>query len=343
MRTNSTFSMVDLYREAHDRNHLLSVMIELLTVCNLRCKHCYIPQHDNWGMTTEQILSLIKDLRKAGVLNVSLTGGEIFLRDDIFEIIEAIRKQHMRVFLLSNITTLDEEKIKKLAKLNVTEVSTSVYSLNSEIHDKITTVKGSLDKTLENLELLKKYGIKVLIKTPLMEDNRFAYKDIIKYCDKNQFEFLPGTIIFAKSDGNKETHSLRINEKDFEKVMRDLDILIPQRPFLEIYNEPCAALKYSIAIDCQGKVYPCNSLYYEVGDLKESNILDIWRNSKKLEYIKSIKKQDLEKCESCNLKKYCSRCPGLTFLEDKSLLGCSSIAKQNAIVKHKIYQKEGAV
>lgn len=93
-----------------EKNKLVSVVIELLTQCNVFCKHCYLAEHNNKGLTTETVKRLLHDLRSVGVIDVTFTGGEIFLRKDIFEIIEEARKLYMRVFLLSNATLIDKEK-----------------------------------------------------------------------------------------------------------------------------------------------------------------------------------------------------------------------------------------
>lgn len=96
-----------------------------------------------------------------GVLNVSLTGGEIFLREDLFDIIEYARNLYMRVFLLSNATLLNEQIVARPADLSIANFSTSIYSLDENVHDNITGKKGSLKSTLKNIQLLKEYNIEV--------------------------------------------------------------------------------------------------------------------------------------------------------------------------------------
>lgn len=136
----------EMYDYAHDHRSLLSMMIELTTICNEKCVHCYIPEHTNIGLKTDDIKRVVKEFREMGGLNLSLTGGEIFLRSDIYEIIEYARNLKLRVFLLTNGTLLGEKEIQLLKKYNIAELSISVYSLDDTIHDSITGVKGSLKK-----------------------------------------------------------------------------------------------------------------------------------------------------------------------------------------------------
>ena len=76
--------------------------IELLSICNFRCLHCYIPKHDHVGMPYAKIIDLFNQLREMGTLSLVLTGGEIFLRPDIMDIIRSARKMGFSVSLLSN-------------------------------------------------------------------------------------------------------------------------------------------------------------------------------------------------------------------------------------------------
>ena len=98
------------YYKAFQKNNPVSVMIELLTQCNLKCEHCYLPAHTDSGLSFETVKNLLYSLRDLGIASVSITGGEVFLREDIFDIIELARSLYMRVFILSNATLLDQKK-----------------------------------------------------------------------------------------------------------------------------------------------------------------------------------------------------------------------------------------
>jgi len=330
------FHISDLYDYAYQNNHLTSVMIELLTKCNLKCQHCYIPSHTNSGLSTEKIIILLKNLRNLGALNVSFTGGEIFLRDDIMEIIMVARSLHMRVFLLTNATLLNEEIIKQLSDLHIAEVSTTIFSLDEGIHDSITQHKGSLRKSLSNLKLLNQYGINVQVKTPIMEANKDSHIDLKNYCTENNFSYFPSPIIFSRNDGNNSPHKLRVqSSEDMQDLVfdADKDLRERQRPFLYEYDEPCSAIFYSLAIDANGDIFPCNSLYLKLGNILVDDIKEVWNKSDVLIDLKLIKKEHLKKCNNCYLVEYCERCPGLALLEDGDLLGCSEIAKNMALIR----------
>ena len=87
MEMFNSLKEISSYTQAHQV--LWNAQIELLTLCNFACQHCYIPNRTSKGLP----LLVIKDLATAffnmGTFNITLTGGEPLLRDDIFEIIEA--------------------------------------------------------------------------------------------------------------------------------------------------------------------------------------------------------------------------------------------------------------
>jgi radical SAM protein with 4Fe4S-binding SPASM domain len=319
------------YHLAYTSNTPVSVMIELLSKCNLRCKHCYIPDYTNPGMSSGKIKSLLHELRELGVLNVSFTGGEIFLRDDIIELIETARNLHMRVFLLSNATVLKESTVRRLSELYISELSTTVFSLNADIHDSITGTKGSLSTVLRNLQRLKEYGIRVKVKTPVMSVNTYCFPDIQEYCIQNNFDFFVSPNIFSKLDGDGSPRNLRVSQEELQFIIKDIDRLNDNGK-KEMYKHevPCAALFYSFSIDCKGDVYPCNSFQHKVGNVYEQSVKEIWHESTSLKLINSIKKEDLQYCTGCNVQSKCYRCPAMAFNDSGSLLSCDTFAKTMA-------------
>ena len=92
--------------------------------------------------------SILRQFRELGGLNVTITGGEIFLHKDLMEIIQETRKLYLRVFLLTNASLIADSIAAKLRELNIAEISVSVYSMSTSEHDRITCQEGSLSRTL---------------------------------------------------------------------------------------------------------------------------------------------------------------------------------------------------
>lgn len=89
--------MSNLLEEVTDKaerlNIPLSVQLDLTYRCNERCVHCYLDHQDYGEMTTAEIKHLLEEMAEAGVFILTLSGGEIMLRKDFFEILEYARRQ----------------------------------------------------------------------------------------------------------------------------------------------------------------------------------------------------------------------------------------------------------
>src|SRR5581483_4846708 len=66
------------------------VMLEVTHRCNLPCTHCYLPDHEDHGeLSFDEICGIFDQLREAGTLFLTLTGGEVLSRSDFLEIVDA--------------------------------------------------------------------------------------------------------------------------------------------------------------------------------------------------------------------------------------------------------------
>src|SRR5713101_7528569 len=122
----------------------LSVHFDLTYRCNERCVHCYLDHDDHGEMTTAECLKVLGDLARSGTLFLTFSGGEIFLRPDLYEILAAARRLHFDISLKSNALLVTPERAARLREFGVRRVQISVYSDIPAIHDAITKVPGSL-------------------------------------------------------------------------------------------------------------------------------------------------------------------------------------------------------
>ncbi|MEG0619097.1 MAG: radical SAM protein [Bacilli bacterium] len=327
---------ISIYDKAKINNTLVYATIELLTKCNWRCKHCYLPSHNHYGLSKEKIFDIFKQLRELGCFEIEFTGGEIFYREDTLEILKKAREMGFNVNLLTNVSLLDENKIKSLCDMYIYKIECTIFSLNEEIHDSITGVKGSLKKAMSNIMLMKKYNMKLKIKTILMKDNIDSYKDLKLFCEKHGFDYLATSSIYPKNDGDLSPQELALSIEQLESVIPEIDEI---RKFKLKSIDPdkhiCNSLRYSLIIDSYGEVYPCNMLRVTLGNVHKQSLKNIWYDSKILRELKDIRWNRLEHCLSCDKNSFCFRCAGLAFLETGNKLDkCPSECK-NANIRLK--------
>ncbi|MGD0515418.1 MAG: radical SAM protein [Terriglobales bacterium] len=149
----------------------ISVHLDVTYRCNERCVHCYLDHDDHGEMTTAEIKDILNQLSDAGVFFLTLSGGEVLMRRDFFEIVEHARRLLFNVKLKTNGVMIREAEARRIRELGVEQVQISVYSHRAEIHDAITKLPGSLKRTIEAIRFLKSQGLKVVIANVLMGSN----------------------------------------------------------------------------------------------------------------------------------------------------------------------------
>src|SRR5256712_4648715 len=136
----------------------LSVQLDVTFRCNERCVHCYLDHNDYGEMTTAEIKDLLDQLAAAGVFFLVFSGGEVFLRRDFFELLEHARSLLFSVKVKTNAIMIGEKEADRLAELGLHGVQGRGYSHRPEVHDRITKVPGSLERTLAGSRPVRRRG-----------------------------------------------------------------------------------------------------------------------------------------------------------------------------------------
>ena len=119
-----------------------------------RANHEYVAERKKEEMTTAEVLTLVDDVAAMGVKRITLTGGEAFLRTDIFEILARIKERGLRVCVNTNGWFLGKAQAKRIVEMGVDEMSISVDGPN-ETHDFIRRREGSFKHILDSLTNLQ--------------------------------------------------------------------------------------------------------------------------------------------------------------------------------------------
>lgn len=306
---------LDLQKEYSDINSMFMARIELTTRCNWRCKHCYIDNYNEYGLKKEEIFCILDKMRDFGVYAVEFTGGEIFTRPDLLEIIGYARKNKFYVSLMSNLSLLTDEIITQLDEMAVEGISTTLFSMSDEINDRITGSKNSASIIINNLKKLSKTKLSVEVKTILMKENIDEYHEIQHFCEKYGFDYLVTEGLFPTNDGSNVPRNLAVTCEQLRENLLELDI----NRYGSIYknqknaNDPiCTEIKYSMSIAADGECYPCNLLHKKLGNIRDYNydVSLVW-NHNFLEKLRNKTWKDLKKCFSCDKNEYCVRCTGI--------------------------------
>jgi len=302
----------------------LTVQLDLTYRCNERCVHCYLDHDDHGEMTAAEYKKLLDELAEAGVLFLTLSGGEIMLRKDFFEILEYARSLMFSVKLKTNAVLIREEEARRLRELAVESVQISVYSHRAEVHDAITLLPGSLEKSIEAARFLKSQGLRVMLADVLMRQNQQDYGGVKALAAELGVQFFLDPTITPMMDGDRSILSLNVNQDALQKVMRDEALVGNVEEFCSIPNGaseddlesfPCSAAHTFCYVSPYGDVYPCVQFPLPSGNVRRTPFLEIWNQSPQLNEVRSIHLRDLPSCSQCVHGNTCTRCPGLAFLE----------------------------
>lgn len=302
----------------------LSVQLDLTYRCNERCVHCYLDHEDHGEMTTTEIKDLLDQLAQAGVLFLTLSGGEIMLRRDFFEILEHARALLFSVKLKTNAILIRENEARRLRSLGVHSIQISIYSHRPEIHDAITKVQGSLRRSVDAIRFLKSEGLNVSIANALMLQNIGDYPGVKALGEELGVGVTMDPTITPRMDGDRSLLALGLGHAELAKVFRDESLIGNAEEFCapppkvtedDLDSLPCSAGHTACYVSPYGEVYPCVQFPLPTGNVRKSKFLDIWRHSPEFDEVRSIKLRDMTSCSQCAHGGTCTRCPGLAYME----------------------------
>jgi radical SAM protein with 4Fe4S-binding SPASM domain len=302
----------------------LGVQLDLTYRCNERCVHCYLDHDDHGEMTTAEIKRLLDEMADAGVFILTLSGGEIFLRKDFFEILEHARRLTFCVKLKTNGILIREREAARIRDLAVESVQISIYSHRPEVHDAITLVPGSLRRSLEAIRFLKSQGLRVIIGNALMVQNMQDYPAVRALAEELSIDCTLDPTITPMMDGNRSILRLGVGLNELRQVFRDPALVGDADEFCAIPAQageaalaslPCSAGHTACYVSPYGDVYPCVQFPLPTGNVRRQRFVDIWRHSEQMKAVRSIRVADLATCSQCAHVSTCTRCPGLAFME----------------------------
>jgi MoaA/NifB/PqqE/SkfB family radical SAM enzyme len=319
--------------QTHTITALPIVILMPHSACNCRCVMCDIWK-DNKNLkqlTEDDIGGLLDSLKKFGTQQVAMSGGEALLNANFFRLCAILKKQNIKVSLLSTGLT-----IKKHAEKLIELVDDIVVSLDGDepLHDAIRNIPNAFSKLKEGVEHIKsiKPDYKITARTVIHRLNFRNWESIIneaKIMNLAQISFLPADVsshAFNRQMAWEEPkqHEILLSQKELPELQEVITRIVNNKDnfntrfiaespekIQDIYNyyaafyqlnpfpfKKCNAPWVSTVIEADGSVRPC--FFHEViGNIRDSSLANILNSDKAISFRKTLDLSTNPACVKC--------------------------------------------
>ncbi|MGV8110555.1 SynChlorMet cassette radical SAM/SPASM protein ScmE [Methanospirillum sp.] len=339
-----------------------SVDLSLTGRCNLKCRYCFYADSmaARSDLPTKRWLSFFEELGRLAVQRVTLSGGEVFTRSDLFDLIDGVIENRMRYSILSNGTLITEEVIEALQegkrRMRMDSIQVSIDGSCAEVHDR-SRPPHSFERAVNGLRLLKETHFPVTVRVTLNHHNiddlekiaHLLIDDIgLSSFSTNEAEVM-GTarcsgesITLSVSERKKAMEVLtRLNDQYGGRIGAQAGPLSRAKMFQEIEtrlekgetDQPgrgtlcsCGGVFSKMAVLHDGTMVPCNMLpTLTMGVIGMHSLQDAWLHSPTINAVRrrrEIPIAALEECKDCSYSGFCTGgCPASVMAKSGRLIG----------------------
>lgn len=294
--TDIGYMNIGRYADYMKAPHRMDLMVSAMEKegkwnCNQCCVHCYAAGQKEAceaEISKERWIAIIDKLREIGVTQVTFTGGEPTMRDDLIDLIA-----HSRWFvsrLNTNGIKLTKEYCAKLREAQIDSVQITFYSADKDIHNKLVGA-DHFDDTVAGIENALEAGISLSVNTPLCTLNRDYVRTLEFLKEKGVSYVTCSGLITTGNALTEESESLQLSPEEIKKVLADaadyafangMEISFTSPGWIEeeffkehaLSTPNCGACLSNMAVTPGGNVVPCQS--WLSGDVLGNLLKDDW-------------------------------------------------------------------
>lgn len=282
-----------------------SVHFDLTFRCNQRCVHCYLPEEWLRGqgpgreLDTGQVKSVLDQLAAAGTFLLTFSGGEIFLRPDLMNLIEYARRLNFSLALKTNGTLgPNDEQLETLAAMGLDSVQLSLYSVDPALHDRVTGSPGSWARMMRTMEKCRARGLRVALFSTIFNLTFNQIHAIYKFAMKEDIYLRMTGFLDPRWDGQPFPAGLELSPEQNREIQSLMgtelrhwkdELMAPLSPELSGDYEGCEAGKTICYLTPQGDLWPCMGLPCNCGRVIEPDgFAKVWQASQKLNACRAM-------------------------------------------------------
>lgn len=300
----------------------MNLSISVTSSCNLDCKYCggweKLYHHTDMFLAYEDVCKILSIAKEFGAKRLTITGGEPFLHNKLYNILEYASELGYWIHITTNGTLINDEIAKQLSRFpRIYSIRVSIDSPHKNICDNLRG-EGVFKKVLFAINNLKKYYLPVSIGMTIINKNVNDVESMVKFCIEKEISYLritPVVNVLKVKD---------INYAFFEKILynsicaiiryKDSVYLNKLRlktpPLSMVYDKNCSAGIGYFFIDCKKTMVPCPFIpaeYKEITKIENvSSIKDFQIMRNIMKNLKSKLSHNLRgKCGVCSINQKC--------------------------------------
>lgn len=294
-----------MYEAAIAAEVLITCIFDLLIPCNLRCRHCYLDFSETDIMPFRDVCRYLDQLADHGCPEITFTGGEIFLRKDLIDIIAYAESKGFLIDLLTNGNFITKQMAEELGRHYIQTIQISLYGTTAPIHEAITKKEGTYKKSTDAARYLVEQGIPVRFAYFIQQDN---FEDAFRFADFARSmgaEYNFDTKLVPNRNGSRDLlrHGVTLQQ---QAELYKSNLLSHQTEFF------CTAALSKARITARGDVYPCELINtVTVGNLKQQTFAEIWESQRRVKLRQDILGYKPNRCGSCTHTSECEPCAAM--------------------------------
>ena len=323
--TDVQYMSMGEYAQYMTAPHRMDLMVSAMTKngkwhCNQKCIHCYAAGQklsEEEELSAEDWKKILKKCRTAGIVQVTFTGGEPTMRDDLIELIREARWFVSR--LNTNGIRLTREYCHELRKAELDSVQITFYSQDPEIHNRLVGA-SQYQNTVNAIENALSEGLSVSVNTPLCTLNADYVKTLEFLHEKGVIYVTCSGLITTGNAVRDESEQLQLTSSQLEKILREgvrycnengMEIAFTSPGWIEasVFEElnipapSCGACLSNMAVTPGGNIVPCQSWLSDqpLGSMLHDDWETIWES----EICTAQRNYSSEMTGECPLRRYC--------------------------------------
>lgn len=329
-----------LERKTAIRFEPLGGSMELLPICNMNCKMCYVHQSskevESQGglLSCDEWLEIAKKAKEAGVLFLLLTGGEPLLYPEFPRLYKELQNMGFVLSINTNGTLIDETMAKILAENMPRQINITIYGPDDETYKELCGNPKGFTQMMEATRWLEKYKIPYQFHFSAVPQNADKVSKIMRLAKEKGIHIAPSYYMFPPSrivneqysrltpervvDTWIEGFSAQHNGEIYMSAKISLDKMINERKTYVQSGLACKGGRNGFWINWKGELLPCGMFTHPNISIKNRSFKDAW----KLMVEETQKLHMCEKCQKCKKSAVCLSCAAASVTETGSTKGC---------------------